>query len=77
MTKSFMKNETLNELRRILVNNIKEEGKLKGQDFKQFTNLLDELLEIVNGEVEKGKTFDDMRRTVVEFFTKKKEEVTI
>jgi phosphoribosylformimino-5-aminoimidazole carboxamide ribonucleotide (ProFAR) isomerase len=72
-----MKNETLNELRRILVNNIKEEGKLKGQDFKQFTNLLDELLEIVNGEVEKGKTFDDMRRTVVEFFTKKKEEVTI
>jgi|GEM_PF-3651559 hypothetical protein len=75
MTKSFMKNETLNELRKILVNDIKEEGKLNRQDFEQFISLLDELLEIVNGEVEKGKTFDDIRRTVVEFFTKKKEEV--
>jgi hypothetical protein len=70
-----MKNETLNELRKILVNDIKEEGKLNRQDFEQFISLLDELLEIVNGEVEKGKTFDDIRRTVVEFFTKKKEEV--
>lgn len=76
MTKSFMKNETLKELRDFLVNNIKKEGKLKGQDFKQFTSLLDGLLEIINEEIKKGKTFNDIKRTVVDFFVKKSEEVT-
>lgn len=75
MTKSFMKNETLQELRDLLVNNIKDEGKFKGQDFEQIVSLLDELLEIVNGEIEKGKTFNEIKKTVVDFFVKKKEEV--
>ncbi|MEM3628523.1 MAG: hypothetical protein QXQ94_09420 [Candidatus Bathyarchaeia archaeon] len=75
MTKSFMKNETLQELRNLLVNNIKDEGKFKGQDFEQIVGLLDELLEIVNGEIEKGKTFNEIKKTVVDFLVKKKEEV--
>lgn len=75
MTKSFMKNETLHELQKLLVDNIREEGKLKGQDFKQIVSLLDELLEIVDGEIEKGKTFNEIKKTVVDFFVKKKEEV--
>jgi len=75
MTKSFMKNESLKALRNVLINNMKDEGKLKRKDSKQFTSLLDELLEIVYKELEEGKTFDNIKRTVVDFFIKKKEEV--
>ena len=74
--KSFMKNETLREMRNLLIKNIEKEGKLKEQASKEFTSLLDELLEMVYAELEKGKTFDEIKRTVTDFFTKKKEEAT-
>jgi fructose-1,6-bisphosphatase len=73
--KSFAKNETLKQLRNLLVKNIEKEGKLKKQFSSEFTGLLDELLDKVNTELEKGKTFDEIERTVTDFFIKKKEEV--
>jgi len=73
--KSFEKNETLKELRNLLIKNVEKEGKLKKQFFGEFTSLLDELMDTVHTELEKGKTFDEIERTVTDFFTKKKEEI--
>jgi len=70
-----MKNETLQQLRILLIKNIERQGTLEKLSLEELTNLLDELLEIVHSELEKGKTFDEIKRTIVDFFTKKKSEM--
>jgi len=73
--KSLLKNEILRELRNVLAEAVKKEKKFEPQTFKQFTNLVDRLFKTIDVELEKGKTFDEIKRTVVDFIRREKEEV--
>jgi hypothetical protein len=73
--KSFAKNDTLRELRSLVIKNVEKERKLKKEFSEEFFGLLDELLDTVYIELEKGRNFDEIERTVTDFFTKKKEGI--
>lgn len=73
--KLSLKNKILQELRETIIENVKKEKKFDSQTSKNFVGILDELLKNVDTNLEEGKTFDEIRRTITDFLTKKGAEL--
>jgi hypothetical protein len=73
--KSFTKNETLKELRTLLIENVEKDNKLEKESRVEFHELLDGVLELVYNQLEKGANFNEIERTIKDFLIKKKEEL--